>query len=271
MSAVNTPAGLDQAEGLRSLFGNAAYRVICLACALDPDTIIHIGHGTALAIKNQGQSVLLVDEVPLNDRKTMSGFLYPTKYDLGQVFTNSVHLSKSIRAIEENLWYATGAKVRTYFKTRQAKLPALDERLQAIEVPVDYILIATDDPDFNIIKFYGKSVQRILVASPEFASLSAAMNMIKTLALYQDNAPLPTLIIGGTEIEANAAFDKLNTASQATVAQPLKMLGWVEAIKIKRVTINPDDLTVTEVIDGQSSEFVLPMTFFNNLQQSITD
>jgi len=271
MSLVNTPSGQDQAEGLRSIFGQDTSKVICLACALDPDTIVHVGHGTAMSIKNNGSSVLLIDEVPLAERRTMSGFLYPTKYDLGQVFTNSVALSKSIRQIEEKFWYATGAKVRHFFEERRAKYPTLEDRLRSIHTPIDYLVLATDNPDHNILNLYGATIQRILIAAPEIESLTIAMNMIRKMSLFQDNQALPTLIVGGTEEEANAAFVKLNEASQSALSLPLEMLGWIQAIKIKRVTIDPEDLSVTEVSDGPASEFVLPLSFFDQLKQKITE
>jgi hypothetical protein len=271
MSLVNTPSGQDQAEGLRSMFGKDECKVICLACALDPDTIVHIGHGTAHTIKNNGYSVLMIDEVPLADRRTMSGFLYPTKYDLGQVFINSVALEKSIRKVEDKFWYATSTKLRHFFEERRAKYPSLDERLKSINMSFDYLLFATNQPEHNIVNFYGSSVQRILIASSEFESLSEAMNIIRKLSLLQNKGALPTLILGGTEEEANVAFEKLDSASQSSLSLPLEMLGWIQAIKIKRVTIDPDDLSVNEVSNGPSSEFVLPTTFFDKLKQKITE
>jgi len=269
VSSVNTPAGLDQADGLRTMFGDVTNRVICLACALDPDTIVHVGHGTAQALKNAGQRTLMIDEVPLADRKTMSGFLYPTKYDLGQVFINSVALNKSIRHIEENLWYATSAKLRHLFEERRAKLPNLDERLKSIHLEFDYILFATDNPDFNIVNFFGQSVQRILIASPEFESLSMAMNMLRQFAIYHSDAAIPVLILGGTEEEGQAAFEKLQHAAKEAMSIDLQMLGWIKAIKASRVIIDPEDFSVSIPTEGPASEFVLPTGFFKSIVDSI--
>lgn len=270
MSTVNTPAGLDQADGLRTLFGDISNRVICLACALDPDTIVHVGHGTAQALKNAGQRTLMIDETPLADRKTMSGFLYPTKYDLGQVFINSVSLNKSIRHIEENFWYATSTKLRHLFEERRAKLPNLDERLKAINLELDYILFATSDPDFNIVNFLGTSIQRILIASPEFDSLSMAMNMLRQFSIYHSDIPIPVLILGGTEEEGQSAFEKLQHAAKQAMSIELEMLGWIKAIQASRVIIDPEDFSVTTPTDGPAKEFVLPTGFFKSIVTSIT-
>ena len=72
-----TQPGVDQAEGLRTIFGAESSCVVCLASALDADTTIHLGHGTAHALKNAGHKTLLVDEFGLSERRTMSGFLSP--------------------------------------------------------------------------------------------------------------------------------------------------------------------------------------------------
>ena len=270
MSQVNTPAGLDQADGLRTMFGEVSNQVICLACALDPDTLVHVGHGTAQALKNAGYKTLMIDEVPLSERRTMSGFLYPTKYDLGQVFINSVALSKSIRQIEENFWYATSTKLRHLFEERRAKHPNLDERLKAIGLEFDYILFATHEPEFNVINFFGNHVQRILVASPEFDSLSKAMNMIRQFSIYSNEKPIAVMLLGGTEEEGQAAFDKLQHAAKEAMHVDLTMLGWVKAIKASRVVIDPEDFSVSTPTEGPASEFVLPAGFFKNLTELIT-
>jgi hypothetical protein len=102
--STTTSSGVDQAAGLRNIFGAELSRVICIASTLDADSTIHLGHGTAHSIKQLGHRVLLIDEIPLSDRKTMSGFLYPVRYDLGQVFSKSVDLARSLKAIEENFW-----------------------------------------------------------------------------------------------------------------------------------------------------------------------
>jgi len=108
-----TQPGVDQAEGLRTIFGAESSCVVCLASSLDSDTTIHLGHGIAHALKNSGHKTLLVDEFGLSERRTMSGFLYPTRYDLAQAFNNGVDLMKAVRAIDDHFWYATATKVRS--------------------------------------------------------------------------------------------------------------------------------------------------------------
>ena len=80
----------------------------------------------------------------------MSGFLYPTRYDLAQAFSNGVDLLKVVRNIDDHFWYATAAKIRSQTDRRQIKLPTLDERLLHAGLSIDYILLPTNDPNANI-------------------------------------------------------------------------------------------------------------------------
>ena len=52
-----TQPGVDQAEGLRTIFGAESSCVVCLASSLDADTTIHLGHGIAHALKNAGHKL----------------------------------------------------------------------------------------------------------------------------------------------------------------------------------------------------------------------
>ena len=176
-------SGNDQAEGLRNIFGAELCRVICIASTLDADSTIHLGHGTAQSLKQHNNHVLLVDEIPLAQRKTMSGFLYPTRYDLGQVFNNAVPLSRSIRQIDEYLWYATSTKLRSEVEHRFAKYPQLDVRLVQEEMGIDYVIFPTIDPQAQIVAFYGSNIQRILVTAGDQASLSKALVMLRQMAI----------------------------------------------------------------------------------------
>ena len=162
-----TQSSVDQAEGLRTIFGAESSCVVCLASALDSDTTIHLGHGTAYALKNAGHKTLLIDEFGLSERRTMSGFLYPTRYDLAQAFSNGIDLLKVVRSIDEHLWYATATKMRAFKDRHLLKLPTLDERLLNAGLSMDYMLLATNDPNGNILAFYGRQIKRFVVCSPE--------------------------------------------------------------------------------------------------------
>ena len=73
--------GADQAEGLRSMFGEAQARFLCLACALDGDTAVQITMGLAHCLRQQGQRVLYIDEIPMHARQTIKSLSYTVRYD----------------------------------------------------------------------------------------------------------------------------------------------------------------------------------------------
>jgi MinD-like ATPase involved in chromosome partitioning or flagellar assembly len=271
MNTANTVSGADQATGLRDIFGSELCRTICIASTLDPDSTIHLGHGTAQRIRELGHRVLLVDEVPLADRKTMSGFLYPVRYDLGQVFSNSVDIQKTVKQIEDNLWYATSVKLRHEVSSRFAKFPRLDERLVKHEIDIDYVVFPTVDPQANIVAYYGKNVKRILVASTDHSCLKKAMVMIRQMAELQLDEPLAVLIVGGQdEADGSAAFDKLQEASLRALEQSIEFLGWISAFTATRVEMDPDDMSFSPVTKGPAHEFVLPHGFFKAISAKIT-
>ena len=266
-----TTGSIDQAAGLRTIFGAELARVICIASSLDADSTIHLGHGTAQNIKQLGHKVLLIDEIALSERKTMSGFLYPIRYDLGQVFTSSVDLPRSIKAIEENFWYATSVKLRPEVTRRFAKYPQLDQRLVSHEMGMDYIIFPTIDPQANIVSYYGSNIKRILVTASDHDSLKKALVLIRQMAILQVDEPLSILIVGGeNEAAGSEAFEKLHHASLSALEQPLDFIGWIKAFTAERVEVDPDDLTWSPVSKGESHEFVLPMGFFKAISARIT-
>jgi hypothetical protein len=269
--STTTAGGVDQAEGLRNIFGAELSRVICIASTLDADSTIHLGHGTAHSIKQLGHRVLLVDEIALSDRKTMSGFLYPIRYDLGQVFTSSVDLPRSIKAIEENFWYATSVKLRPEITRRFAKYPKLDQRLINHEIDIDYIVFPTTDPDANTVAYYGSNIKRILVTATDQASLKKALVMVRQMAILQVDEPLSVLIVGGEDETAGTqAFEKLHNASLSALEQPLDFIGWIKAFTAERVELDQDDLSWNPVSKGDTHEFVMPMGFFKAISAKIT-
>jgi hypothetical protein len=270
MNMANTVGSTDQAAGLRDIFGSELCRVICIASTLDPDSTIHLGHGTAHSIKHLGHRVLLVDEVPLTERRTMSGFLYPVRYDLGQVFSNSVDLPKCVKQIEENFWYATSVKLRQEVTSRFAKYPQLDERLLSNEMQIDYVIFPTVDPLANIVAYLGSNVKRILVTASDEPSLKKALLMVRRMAELQLDEPLSVLMVGGQPKEAAAAFKRLQTAAQTALEQTLENLGWIKALTAQRVEIDPDDMSLNPVKNGVDEEFVLPQGFFKAISAKIT-
>jgi MinD-like ATPase involved in chromosome partitioning or flagellar assembly len=223
----------DQAEGLRSMFSPAAPRMICMACALDADTAATMTLGTAHALRQQGQRVLLIDEVPLQDRRSMTGLAYKMRYDIAQVMENDIQVPQAIRQVEENMWFATGLRMARSYSNRKIRHPSLMERLAKTHFEFDEILLATTKPIEGVLRAYAKDMLHLVVCAPEDASLIHALEFIRAISTRSDAARIPVVIVGGaSETEGKEAFDRLESASKTLMDQPLELTGWIPAVTI---------------------------------------
>ena len=100
----NAAIGPDQAQGLRSMFGDANARFLCLACALDGDTAVQMTMGMAHSLRQQ-QRVLYVDDIPLQERQKIRHLAYTIRYDIAQAMENDIPLEKAIQKADDNLWF----------------------------------------------------------------------------------------------------------------------------------------------------------------------
>ncbi len=222
--------GRNQADGLRAMFGNGEPVVYCVASALTPDATATLGLGTAHALRRGGHLTLLVDEVPLFERQSLKSFAFPVRFDLGQVFSGTVALNRVLRKVSENLWFATGVKVRGAVDGKRTRGPSLVAMLQQTELDFEFVVIATCDPFGSAMACYGDKVKRIVVAAPDDASMSRALSHVRELSVTNGGDAVPVLVVGGADAQAGRqAFDRLAQASRQLLEQPLEWLGWVRS------------------------------------------
>jgi MinD-like ATPase involved in chromosome partitioning or flagellar assembly len=246
----------DQAEGLRSMFGDRAPRVVCVSCALDADTASTMTLGTAHALRQQGQRVLLIDEIPLQERRDIHGLAYPVRYDIAQVLENDIPLEKAICKAEENLWYATGLRMERSYMKHKLRHPSLIERIVKAKIELDLILLATKNPVEGVLRAYAHDIQHLVVCAPEEASMIHALEFIRSISYRTDGAKIPVLIIGGdAESAGQEAFDRLQQASQSLMEQPLESMGWIAAVTV------PNSTKKTQ----QPAGLILPATLYAKL------
>jgi hypothetical protein len=158
--------GADQAEGLRSMFGEAQARFLCLACALDGDTAVQITMGLAHCLRQQGQRVLYIDEIPMHARQTIKSLSYTVRYDLAQALENDIALEKTVYKAEDNLWFSVALRMARSFKTRRLKPPTLMDRLQKLSLELDIVLHATSEPIDGVMRALSKTSQPIVITAP---------------------------------------------------------------------------------------------------------
>ena len=232
----------NQADGLRAMFGQAEPVVVCVASALLPDATATLGLGTAHALSGGGHLTLLVDEVPLFERQSLKGFAHPVRYDLGQVFSGDAALNRALRKVEDKLWFATGVRVRGTVDSKRARGPTLVTMLQQTDLDFEFVVVATCDPFGSSMRCYGETVHRTVVASPDDASLTRALAHVRELSVTSGGSPVPVLMLGGTDAAVGrAAFERLDTASQQLLEQPLEWLGWVRTAEASAFGDDPHD------------------------------
>lgn len=246
----------DQAEGLRSMFGANGPRFICLGCAVDADTAATLAVGTAHALRTQNQRVLLIDEVPLQERRDLHGLAYPVRYDLAQALENDVPLEQTIQQVEDNLWFGTGLRMARSYQNRKLRTPSLMERLAKSKFEFDIVLLVTIHPIEGVLRAYAHDRLQLVICAPDEPSQVRALEQIRTLSTRSDGAKIPVLMVGGdSEAQGQEAFDRLAAASQSLLDQPVESMGWIGAITI------PNSTKTTP----QPAGLILPATLYAKL------
>lgn len=265
--SLDSPASIsatDQAEGLRNLFGQPYAKVYVLASALDADSTVTIGLGTAHSLRKAEHKVLLIDEVPLNQRQGLAGLSYPVKYDLGQAFSNLIGVEKCIREVDDNLWFASSARIRQYFKAKKTKGPALDVRLHQLEIGIDYVVVTTTDPFNPVLSLYSKEINHIVIASVDQESLVKTLALMKQFTITGIEKPIPVMMVGGSDRkEGERAFDRLKTAAAQYLEQPIELLCWVGATSFDELSPEESDSSV------KNKDLLLPAGLFKQIANKI--
>ena len=248
--------GADQAEGLRSMFGEAQARFLCLACALDGDTAVQITMGLAHCFRQQGQRVLYIDEIPMQARQTIKSLSYTVRYDLAQALENDIALEKTIYKAEDNLWFSVALRMARSYKTRRLKLPNLMDRLQKLSLEIDIVLHATSEPIDGVMRALSKTSQPIVITAPDDASLIRAIELIREFSQQTDGRPISVVVVGGdTQEQGQSAFDTLSAASKSLLDQPLDLIGWLAATPLSNSTEK----------SKQPAGLIIPSTLYGKL------
>ncbi len=224
---------VDQASGLRQLFGEGFTRVWCLVSSLPGDPSVMVALGVANALRRAGQRVLLVDEVPLSDRSLMGGTPFPVRYDLGQVFSGLISIEKVVKPVGDKLWYCVATKLRRAREDKKAKLPTLPERLQKAGIDVDLVIVVSTDPHRATLQLLAEDMEHILMSGTDDEALDKSLHMIHELAVLFGGSPIPVLTVGGGSSEAgHASFEQLQARAFELLDQPLEHQGWVRASQL---------------------------------------
>ena len=228
-----TMGNVDQASGLRQLFGEGFTRVWCLVSSLPGDPSVMVALGAANALRRAGQRVLLVDEVPLDNRSLMGGTPFPVRYDLGQVFSGLIGIEKVVKPVGDKLWYCVATKLRRAREDKKAKLPTLAERLHKAGIDVDVVIVVSTDPHRGTHQLFADDMEHILMSGTDEEALDKSLHMIHELAVLFGGSAIPVLTVGGGSNEVGqASFEQLQARSLELLDQPLEHQGWVRASQL---------------------------------------
>lgn len=226
-----TPSGIarNQADGLRSMFGRREPVVFCVASALSPDATVALGLGTAHALRRRGHLTLMVDEVPLFERHSLTT-PFPVRYDLGQVFGGDVALSRALRKVMDNLWFASGVRVRATVDNKRVRGPSLVRMLQSTELDFDVVVVATCEPFGSTMRCYSSQIHRVMVVGTDDASLTRGLSHARELSILSGGEAIPVMVVGEQDADAaHQVFERLAAASMELLEQPLAWMGWFRA------------------------------------------
>jgi len=249
-STTTSMGKIDQAAGLRQLFGEGLARVWCLVSSLPGDPTVMVALGAANALRRAGQRVLLVDEVPLTNRNLLGGTPYPVRYDLGQVFAGSIRIDKAVKQVGDKLWYCVASKLRRAKEDKKAKPPTLAERLLKAGIDVDVVIVASTDPHRATHQLYADDMKHILISGTDETALDKSLHMVHELAVLFGGSPIPVLTVGGGSADAGLeGFESLQARSYELMDQPLDHQGWVRAMQFASA-------------DDEKGEMIVPASLY---------
>ena len=96
---------IDQAAGLRYLFGNSIAPVHVLCCPARPALALPLVDALSRDLAQDGQTILWVDEIALNDREHWP-LPCTVKFDLSKSLEGHIALGQGVTKLSPSLWYA---------------------------------------------------------------------------------------------------------------------------------------------------------------------
>jgi hypothetical protein len=227
--AVDPLRGKDQADGLRTIFGDdGAIPTYVIVSSLPPDASVTAGIGVAHLMLREGKRLLFIDEVPLGDRFDQRHF-NKVRYDISQALTGTVPLEKVASKVSDRFWFSAGAKLQGLLRKRLTRQPiTVPQCVKQSSLEVDLVLAITQKIDRDVMRLFGGEPRCMLLTSPVPESLKRTLINVRELSVTYTGVPIPIMVVGGeTEQQAHQAYELLERKSLEHLQQPLAMMGWV--------------------------------------------
>jgi len=221
MSDVQSSDVMDQASGLRYMFGNSTAPVHVLCCPSRPALTLPLVDALSRDLTHDGQTVLWVDEIALNDREQWP-LPCAVKFDLSKSLEGHVALDQGVTKLSPSLWY--GLSLHTH-RMAQPALP-LAERLTSSGIRFDTILVSAINGKPESFARYGAPLHMTAISG------CAPEHLQQTLAWMQQaqarcTAATWRVILAGEAEPLTQAMDWLAQTAKAHLSQDVQVLGSV--------------------------------------------
>lgn len=202
--------GLDQAAGLRRLFGRPRVRIVTFAAGSS-------GVGTSVCVANLasalaigGREVLVIDENSESDMATLFGAFAP--YDVQQVVDGQRTLAQVITAVAPGIRVLPAAcLVRRLGHLNANEQQILVTCLTELTPAADVVLVDSSlDHPLGFSPLGLAAQEAVIVASPDGASITEAYALIKKVSLGYARKQFRILVNKSRgAIEARAIHDNI--------------------------------------------------------------
>ena len=221
MSDTQSLDAIDQAAGLRYLFGNSTAPVHVLCCPSRTALTLPLIDAISKELAHDDQTILWVDEITLNDREHWP-LPCTVKFDLSKSLESHVALDQGVTALGSSLWY--GLSLHTHRITRPA-LP-LAERLTNSGIRFDSILVSAATGKPESFARYGAQLHMTAISG------CAPEQLQQTLAWMQQaqarcTAATWRVILAGESEQLTHAMNWLAQTAKAHLSQDVQVLGSV--------------------------------------------
>jgi len=217
---------IDQAAGLRYLFGNSTPPVHVLCCPSRPALTLPLVDSLSKDLANDGQTMMWVDEIALNDREHWP-LPCTVKFDLSKCLEGHVALSQGVSKLSPSLWY--GLSLHTQRMARPGQ--TLAERLSGSGIRFDSIVISASASHPETFARYAAHLHMTAVSG------CTAEELQQTMAWMQQTQARCTaaswgLVLAGESDQLSHAEKWLSQTAKAHLSQDVQVLGSVNAARM---------------------------------------
>jgi hypothetical protein len=232
MSTVPSIDVIDQATGLRYLFGNNTAPVHVMCCPARPALTLPLANFLCKDLSSNGQTIMWVDEIGLNDREQWP-LPCPVKFDLSKSLEGHVTLDQGVNALSSSLWY--GLSLHTH-RIARATTP-LSERLTSSGIRFDSIVVTATIGQPASFAYYGPQANFTVISACAPEELQQTLTWMQQVEARLTPASWRVILAGESE-QLTQALEWFEQTSKAHLSQTVQLLGSVNAERLQSPLAN---------------------------------